>query len=252
MFQSQQLSSDFLSFVKHLFLRQISAFILIFGRRGSGKTDLALLLTEILKEQDICKFFSTNVHIFSSSFPIEKITNLEDLKFWCKENKGRKVFLFDEIAKAMPRRKPMASLTVELINEFQILRKYKLSIIATTITEKHADSTILDPSIIDGYFDKPNWKDPKLAYYTDQLEDFFQDWHNLPKTNIKFDTYSSALFTKTSVKRKPKFKTKELDDLWNLTHGVTAEDLGLHSQQVARLWRKYVKESLEREHHASP
>lgn len=251
MLQSQQLSNDFIQFIKHLFLRQISAFLIILGRRGSGKTDLSLLIMELLHEQEAIKHFSTNIKIFESPFPIKEITNLEDLRLWAKENKGRKLFVFDEIAKAMPRRRPMASLTVDLLNEFQILRKYKLSIVATTITEKQADGAILDPSIVDGYFVKPNWKNPKVAHYEDLLERTFESWFDLPKTNINFDTYSSAPFTKYGVKRKPKFKTKELENLWDLTHGVKAEELGLHAQQVARLWRKYVKEVMEREHHTS-
>ena len=251
MSQSQQLSSNFLKFIKRIFLRQISAFIIILGRRGSGKTDLALLIAQILYEQGIVVHVATNIKIYKSPFPITEIDNLDDLKDWAKANKGRKLFLFDEIAKAMPRRRPMASLTVDLLNEFQILRKHKLSVVATTITEKQTDGAILDPSIIDGYFTKPNWKNPKIALYYDILEEFTEYWYSMPKTSIHFDTYSSAPFKKHGKKRKPRLKTEELNNLWDLTHGVTSKALNLQPQQVARLWRKYVKEKLEAEHHTS-
>lgn len=242
---NQQLSDVFLAFVSRLFTRQISAFLIIFGRRGSGKTDLALLLAEILYEKGIVKHIATNIDVTDSPFIIEKITNLDDLREWAETKHGKKLFLFDEIAKAMPRRKPMASLTVDLLNEFQILRKFKLSIVATTITEQQTDSGILDPSIIDGYFTKPNWKNPKIALYYDQLEEFKEYWYNLPGTSLKFDTYSSAPFTKHGAKRHPKLKTQELQHLWDLTHGMSAKDLGLQNMQVARLWRKFVKDTLE-------
>lgn len=251
MLQSQRLSDDFIAFIKHLFTRQISAFIIILGRRGAGKTDLALLISELLYELGIVNHVSTNIKIYESPFPIVAITNLDDLRFWAQERKGRKLFVFDEIAKAMPRRKPMASLTVELLNEFQILRKYKLSVVATTITEKQTDGAILDPSIVDGFFEKPNYKNPKLALYQDQLEDLFSEWKELPSTNIHFDTYSSAPFTKHGKTRRPKFKTEELEKLWDYAHGVTYKDLGMHPQQMARLIRKYLKEYMERDIHSS-
>lgn len=244
---SQLLASDFKKFIIHLFSRQISAFIIILGRRGTGKTDFALLITEILKEHGVIEHVSTNTKIYSSPFPIEHITNLEDLRLWCQENQGKKLFLFDEIAKAMPRRRPMATLTVDLLNEFQVLRKFKLSILADTISEELSDNAILDPSLIDGFFLKPNWKNPKVVRYEDYLEPIYERWHDIPKTSIEYDTWDSSPFTKHGEKQKPKFKTQEMQHLWDLTHGVKSKDLGLNPAQVYRLWRKFVKEILERE-----
>jgi len=139
----------------------------------------------------------------------------------------------------------MASLNVALINEFQILRKYKLSILACTVDQKYTDNAILGQDVLDGVWTKPNWKNPKIALYDDLLENLHQDFRNIPKTSVEFDTWSSAIFTKHGVKQKPKFKTQELEQLWDLTHGVKAEDVGLKHTQVARLWRKFVKEALE-------
>ena len=83
------------------------------------------------------------------------------------------------------------------------------------------------------------------------LEDFNEYWYSLPKTDIHFDTYSSAPFTKHGEKRRPKLKTEELNKLWDLTHGSSGRDLNMYPQQVARLWRKYVKEKLESEYNVS-
>jgi len=69
----------------------------------------------------------------------------------------------------------------------------------------------------------------------------------IPRTSIKFDTWDVAPFKEYGVVKKPKFKTKELADLWDWCHGMTYTELGLHTMQLNRLSRKYVKEYMERE-----
>lgn len=197
------------------------------------------------------KHIATNIKIYASEFPIQEITNLDTLRSWAKDTRGRKLFIFDEVAKTMPRRKPMASLTVDLLNDFQIIRKYKLSVICTTITEKQTDSGILDPSIIDGVWEKFNFKNPKVAQYDDFLEGFSIRVYDIPRTHVKFDTYSSALFTKHGIQPKPKFKDVDVERLWDWSHGKTCNELGLHPQQLNRLTRKFIKKTLESQHHTS-
>jgi len=242
---------NLVNLICHIFSRLPSAFIVILGRRGTGKTDFGLRIMEIVWKAGIISNFATNVKINDSPFPIQEITNLQDLRYWCKNTHGPKMFLFDEIGKALQRRSPMASLNIKLINEFQIMRKYKLSTVATTIDEQYVDKAVLGSQILDGYFLKNNWKNPKIAIYDDFLEIFRVRLYPINATSIKYDTWDSAVFEEHGASMKPVFKDKDLDNLWDLTHGKTGEDLGLHAQQIARLWRKYVKECLEREHHTS-
>lgn len=239
--------NDLLDTIEHIFERQISAFVVLFGRRGSGKTDLGLFIMEALFNLGIIKHFATNVFIKNSPFPIEPITNLDDLRFWCKEQHGKKCFLFDEIGKGMKRRKPMSKLNIDLIDDFQILRKYKLSIIASTIDPQYIDKAVLGPETLDGYFIKESWKNPKLASYVDYLEDFTMSWNDIPATIIKYDTFDSAPFQRHGEKQKPQFKDKDLEVLYDATHGKTCQELGIHQQQLTRIWKKFVKEVLERE-----
>lgn len=152
MLELKQVTKDFSDFIVHLFRRQISAFIIILGRRGTGKTDLSLLVAEILVSKGVVDHVASNIKIYDSPFPITEVTSLEGLKKWAKETGGVKLFLFDEIGKGMTRRRPMASLNVNLIHQFNILRKYKLSIVATTINEQYVDNAILGQDILDGYF----------------------------------------------------------------------------------------------------
>ena len=232
--------------ILHLFKRQLSAFIVIFGRRGSGKTDLGLLILEILKNLNHSSLFATNVGVKDNCFPIEHISDLDTLRLWCKDNRGKKTYLFDEIGKGLKRRSPMSNLNIELINDFQILRKYQLSIIATTIDSQYIDKAVLGPEILDGYFVKESWKNPQLASYVDYLEEFSMSFADIPGTLIKFDSLDSAPFKRHGEKQKPKFKDEHLNILWgSAVEGKTYKDLGIHQQELTRIWKKFVKVTLE-------
>jgi len=233
--------------IKYLFTRGTSAFIIIFGRRETGKTDFALLIAETLWKEGIIKNFATNIKIYESPFPITRIDNLDDLTLWCKNTRGKKLFIFDEFGKAMRRRSPMSSLNIKLIDHFQILRKYKLSTIAITVNEKFVDNVALGSDILDGAFLKPNYKNQKIALYRDYLEFFTKSIKEIPGTSVDFDTWDVAPFKEYGVKLKPKFKDEELEVVWDWSHGKTAKDLGLHSMKLHRILKKYCKEVTERD-----
>lgn len=237
-------SKPFTNFIKHLFIRQVSSFLIIFGRRGSGKTDISLLIAEILDYLGLINHIATNIKIYESQFSIEHITSLQDLRLWCKQTKGKKLFIFDEVGKAIRRRTPMASLNVKLIDELQILRKYKLSIIMITPNEKYVDRTTLGSDVLDGYFIKPRFDNPKVALYYDLLESFDKKLFGIPRTSIKFDTWDSAPFTQFSTKT-PRFKDKDMQMAWRWLHGSKIEDLGIQAVQLHRIQRKILKEYFE-------
>lgn len=238
--------SGLIKLVKHLFNRQVSTFIIIFGRRGSGKTDMSFLIAEILYFLGIIKYIATNVEFEGASIPIVNITNLDDLKSWCIAHPGKKLFLFDELGRTISRRSPMSSLNVALINEFQILRKYKLSIVACTVNEKYTDNAILGQDVLDGVWTKPNWKNPKIALYDDLLENIHSTYSNIPKTSIKFNTWSSAPFTKHGKSRMPAFKDKDLEILWKWANGAKQSELVSQPNVFHRIARKFLKDALEK------
>lgn len=245
------LAKPFMDYISRLFTRATSAFIIILGRRETGKTDFGLLITEILESKGIMKYFATNIKIYESPFPIQHIDNLEDLKYWAANNKGKKLFIFDEYGKAMRRRTPMSRLNIKLIDELQILRKHKLSTIAITVNAKYIDNAALGSDILDGYFLKPYYKNQKIALYQDLL-DYSDMWlRKIPSTSIKFDTWDIAVFKEYGLKKKPRFKTQELEKLWDWCHGMTYKDLDMHPQQLNRVLRKYVKEVMESTIHTS-
>ena len=63
----------------------------------------------------------------------------------------------------------MSKLNVDLINKFQVLRKHKLSLVATTINEEILDSMAMKDDTLAAVFDKPFYpeghpKKGKIAY----------------------------------------------------------------------------------------
>lgn len=240
------------SLVKVLFSRQIACYLAIFGRRGTGKTDLSLLIAEILAYNRIIKHFSTNIKIYKSKFHIEPVFDLFTLKQWCKDTKGRKLFILDEIGRTVSRRTPMARLNVKVINELQILRKYKLSMIIITVDPKYTDNAVIGHDLLDGVFVKPNYQNPKLALYDDRLQKNLRSklWA-IPKTQIDFDTWDSAPFTLQPPKRKPRFKDEDKSKVWDWATGKTYKEIGIHSEELTRLKRKILLELLSEPLHST-
>lgn len=225
---------------------QESTFVIVFGRRGTGKTALGLLIAEILFMLGIVKHVATNTKIYNSAFPIAQIDNLEDLKYWAQNNRGRKIFIFDEIADAMSRRRPMAHLTVELIKEFNKLRKHKLSVIGCTISENVLDSAAMDNDLLDAVFRKVFFPlhhplSRKIAQYTNLLTGDEMRIEKIPNTSIDFDSYDASPFTERPKIDSRQFKDEDMRLVYEWVNGATGKDLGLHPMQINRKVKKILK-----------
>jgi hypothetical protein len=230
---------------------RLSVCIIILGRRGSGKTDMSLLIAEVLNKFGIINVFATNIKIYESPFEIQHITNLQDLELWAKNTQGKKLFILDEAGKSLRRRTPMSGLNIQLIDNLQILRKFKLSLIIIAPHEKYVDSATLGSDILDAIIVKTKFKNPKIALYRDAMEENEIWFNNIPPTQLKFNTWDIAPFKRTSELQIPKFKDSDLTVLWEWSHDKTYKDLGIHPQQLNRILRKFVKEIMERDLHTS-
>lgn len=249
--KSPTLTQKFRRLIVYLFTRGTSTFVIILGRRESGKTDMSLLITEILFAAKSYKMFASNVKVSNSPFPIEYITNLPDLEEWAGSSTGLKLFILDEAGKAFKRRTPMSKLNIELIDKLQTLRKYQLSFIFIAPHEKYIDGAGLGSDVLDGVFVKPFFKNPKVAIYEDKLEAFDFTLKDIPPTSLKFDTWDIAPFTLGRPNTKPKYSDENMNLLWEFSHGKSITALGVHPMQINRLMRKFVKDTLESATHAS-
>jgi len=246
--QSLSLSPKFLNLIKYLWRRGVSkdsVFVIIFGRRGTGKTDFSLLLCEILYNLGIIQHFATNIKIYDSPFPIEHINNLDDLTLWAETHTGRKMFILDEAGRSMARRTPMSKINVEILKKLQIIRKYKLSLQFVTPNEAYIDSATLGSDILDGVFRKPNFRNQKILLYLDNLEGFRVSIYGIPSTSIKFDTWDSADFTLKRIILNPLFSDQDHALLWRWANGETLKEIGVHPEAFRRITRKFLKEHLK-------
>lgn len=236
-------------FILKLFSHGDSVAVVIFGRRGTGKTDNALFIAEILEKHHKVFDFATNIHVYKSLFPIEYITNMEDLETWASVGARRKLFILDEAGKAFKRRSPMSKLNLKIMDNLQTLRKFKLSIIFIAPDEKYIDSAGLGSDVLDGIIFKPEFKNPKVALYHDLQNYSSEAFTNLPQTNIEFNTWDIATFTLKSDKPKTPFTDKELAILEQLGGGVLRNKIPYHHEEINRTIRKFAKLYIEYRHH---
>jgi len=241
----QSLNPKFVKLITYLWSRGISAFIVIFGRRGTGKTDFSLLIAEVLKREGIVQHFGTNIKIYKSPFQIEHIDNLEDLKLWAQNYSGKKLFILDEAGRTLARRSPMSKINLEIIKQLQIIRKYKLSLILVTPNEKYLDSASLGSDVLDGVFRKTGFKIKKIVLYDDLLEGFRLNVYGIPRTSINFDTWDSADFTLKRQIINPLFSDQDHTLLWRYANSETIKQIGVHPEKFRRIVRKFLREHLK-------
>jgi len=178
-----------------VFTRQRSNLNLILGRRGVGKTNLSLLLHEILNEHNPRILHATNIKVLNPAFPIEYINNLESLRAWSATYKSTpKLFSLDEAAIVLKRRRFMASINVKIIEDYQVMRKYNLNLVNITQNETTIDSAVIDNMFLDGFYDRYS---VNTLEYTDifqrhKLDGVFDD---IPETSLSYDTNDPAVFT---------------------------------------------------------
>jgi hypothetical protein len=244
---------EFENLIRYLFTRQTSTYLLSFGRRETGKTNDGFVIMEILKKWKICNNFATNVKIHNTPFQIDHIDNMNDLTYWCETIPGTKFYMCDEFGKAFKRRAPMSKLTLELLDKFQILRKYKLHFHGITIIPELIDSMGLNPQFLDGYFQKTDFKNYHYGYYKDLIEPCVLELYDHPKTTINFDTWDIAPFTlRPKLDKTPLFKDRDLKLLYLFAiENKTYRKLGVHPQEMQRIIKKFIKENLAKHDHTS-
>jgi hypothetical protein len=250
----ESLATDTVQVLTTTFRERTSVCIFIKGRRGTGKTDLGLLIGETLLDEGIIKEpnFATNVAVYpSSTIKPAYINALDDLEYWAANVQGKKIYVFDEFGKIMRRRSPMSSINLALMDQLQVLRKYKLSLILIAPQDYYVDNAALGSDVLDAIIDKPNYRNQKVALYTDLLENVSFRLLDIPRTSIKFNTDDQAVFKLTSGKR-TNFKEEDKNTLWKwAVEDATIESLGLHRETFNRKVKSFVKDVLEKERQLS-
>jgi hypothetical protein len=175
---------------KEFFKNRTSSFIHVNAPKEMGKTDFLLWLMEQSYEFGYFKYFALNQHIENAPFEWEFISDLHTLKTYCR-NLGKRVFYFlDELGKSAPKDIPWKKINLELIQELEIIRKYKLTLGSCAIGT--VDRRILNANHLDYFIEKTTLTSAKV-YSFRRKESFYIN--DIPKTTIKFKEFDPAYFT---------------------------------------------------------
>lgn len=188
-------------FIKWIFRRKKqSVWVAVLGKKQSGKTDFCLYLMEKLHDLGLMDAFGSNVPV-EAPFEVDFIEDFQTLEQRCRmlnpnpQKQGLKRYFYfgSEMGKWLPRDQSWRN--VDFIEKLQTVRKYGLSWIGDAISR--VDARALNEIHFQGCFTKTSQTDPTRAVYEDWVTGKLTRLKNIPRTNIKFDTWYSANFYMT-------------------------------------------------------
>lgn len=227
--------------------------MVIYGNPESGKTDTSLLIAEIGLKEGYLDYFASNINTYGYG---ERITNLEDLDFWLKNQMGRKLFILDEAGIHDDSRNPLAKLNKKIRHEVFVMRKFDAKIIF----------------VLQELMDLDKWKNSELTgmkikkvkvdknYFIARISSkFFYEpieVNPMPRTVIPFNSKDISPFTLEREIEENEVKLKglpyqvayyyakygNLAIVQNELKKITGKEWKW--QQVKRLLQKYLREQL--------
>lgn len=166
----------------------------IYGNPDTGKSDTAILTAEIGLDLGAVEYFASNMLTKAGS----KLTSLEEVKYWHRNQSGKKLYLLDESAINDDARNPFSKLNRGIRHEIFIARKFKV----------HWFFILQDIKDIDTWKNSPltGMIIKKGSYYTDSGMKYKASiqvkWRenlipifDFPRTSLYFDTLDVATFT---------------------------------------------------------
>lgn len=230
---------------------------IIYGNPDTGKTDTACLLAEIGIKEGWIDYFAAN---FDTGGVGQKITSLADVKWWHRNQVGRKLYLLDEAGIHESNRNPLSRLNKEIRNEIFIARKFKVKWIFMLQELKDID----------------NWKDSSLTGLiikkntiggVNGTKEFtaLVKWKNdpdltpvykFPRTIIPYNTLDTAPFTLERSDTTPNPQLRGIPNRvaelyaqgqnFSVIATILSKETGekWRNQEVIRELKKYLKQTL--------
>jgi len=171
-------------------LRQDGFIIFISGKKGSGKTNLSMLLMEVCHAYKLRTNFATNIH--TESYFVKQITNYPDLKQWLEQDQGKKLYVLDEAGKHIKKLRFMSDQNTKFFELLQLIRHYDAGFIGIAPSEKFIDSNFLNTDILDAHIRKLSLTVAKV-HDSNINESYFLN--DLPKSSIIHKSKDIADFT---------------------------------------------------------
>lgn len=193
-----------------------------------GKTDFVLWLMEHAYDLGYFRYFGLNQHVKNAAFEYDFIDNLETLKIRCK-TLGKKYFFFlDELGKSAPKDVPWNKLNLELIQELEIIRKYRLTLASCSIGT--VDRRITSPDHLDYLIEKTSLTAARIINFRRLYSTMI---YNIPKTSIAFKEFEPAYF-KLKAENNALIQTPLLKRFERLKNGERDSAIWEHRQQKKR------------------
>jgi len=217
--------------------------VFIIGRYATGKTDFALRIAETLLQSQIVDKVGTNIKVEHNP-NFDYITNIPSLKKWLASDRLRKLFILDEAGIHVDTRNPMGRINREIRHLGFLLRKFRGKLIFVSQRAKDIEGTFRDTDIWLATFHKFS---KKRAVLFSNISDVPLVIENIPRTNVKFDTYDIAEFGTESTDFEPETQEQAMLKEW-LEHGnyrKVARQFGIaHTTQAKRIILEQIKNLL--------
>lgn len=172
--------------------QQTSTVILNTGRRGKGKTNLALRTMEEAYEEKLITKIATNIKTFDDR--VVQICYFNDLEKWLQGN-GKKGIVLDELGKHLNRMRFMTELSKLILDLIQLVRHYDAYFIGCGVTDELINKHFLNVDLLDCHIKKLSWKTASVKNFVTYQSYILQD---IPCTNIKYDSKDIAVFEKSN------------------------------------------------------
>lgn len=208
----------------------------------TGKTDLFLLLSEILLDLGLVDEVASNIET-NDTYPY--IHDLETLKYWLHKGKKTKLYGLDEANIHLPSRRAMSSKSVDIIQIFPEISKARARLVVIGQKLSSLDSELRGTGWVKGAFQKV---DLKTVYITSPFFKRSYTFHDIPRTSIKFDQYLQAPFTLKPIDA-PFFDNENFSKLYRFGQGTKMQEFGYHhGMTFNRDLRKWIGQFMESYH----
>jgi len=215
------------SLVTRLFKGRSSSFMAIQAPKEYGKTAFVLWIMEQLHRLGLFRYFGLNQEIENAPFEYDFITDLQTLKERCKTLGKRYFYFLDELGKTAPRAIPYNKLNLELIQELEVIRKYRLTLAGCTIG--NVDRRIISPQHLDYFIEKTDLTHATI--YDFRRKDITKI-RDISNTSIKFHEYKVAGFTLQPTN--PTFENPLFERFRKYKEGGKASEIWGHPQEKKR------------------
>jgi hypothetical protein len=171
-------------------LNQDGFVIFISGAKDQGKTNIALLLSEICWTLNLRRHIASN--IWTESYMVEKqITNYQDLDAWLKTG-GRKLYILDELGTHLKKMRFQSETNLLIMDTVQLIRHYDAGLIGIAPSETFIDQTFLNMDILDARLYKQSRSITRVKITKDREP--YLVFHT-PATSILYRSKDTATFT---------------------------------------------------------